>query len=247
MSVFPERLPSSAIGDTPLAVASALLLAVCGWIAGFGGVAAFQLSGSLLGVAETDAFAVLGSGVQIGFGVVAVAYLWRVEDRHRFVRVRIPTIRDLGWIAALPLGLWATSVLLGVVLPAIGLSVPTHETSRTVALLFDRPALWIVALLGLYAVAAPAEELLFRGVVQGRVRPHLGTAGVVLVSATAFALMHGVFAVFSTGSAVYSVVSTGAGGLLWGYAYERTENLAVTALNHAMMWTIPFESVFSIF
>ena len=32
-------------------------------------------------------------------------------------------------------------------------------------------------------------------------------------------------------------------GLVWGYAYERTENLLVTSVTHAMTWTQPWAVV----
>lgn len=38
-------------------------------------------------------------------------------------------------------------------------------------------------------------------------------------------------------------ISAAVPGLLWGYAYERTENLLVPAVMHAMSWTIPFSAL----
>jgi len=32
-------------------------------------------------------------------------------------------------------------------------------------------------------------------------------------------------------------------GLAWGFAYERTENLLVTAVTHAMVWTVTLHEI----
>jgi membrane protease YdiL (CAAX protease family) len=99
----------------------------------------------------------------------------------------------------------------------------------------------VVVIPGLYVFAAPVEELLYRGIVQGRLRPHLGTGGIVLISAVAFGLMHTiVFALSPPEHFAYSILSISAAGAVWAVVYERTENLAVTAVNHAMSWTVPF-------
>jgi len=213
-----------------------------------GGVLAVTVLASALGVAGTDVYAVVArSGTQIGFAVVAVAFLAVAGDRSRYVKLRWPTLEDVGWIVALPFVLLPVGAGLNVLLPAVGVPTPSasHAVEGTKAILIDRPVLWAVAIPGLYLFAAPAEELLYRGIVQGRLRPHLGTGGVILVSAVAFGLMHAVVFAFSAPEHfVYSLVSIGASGAVWAVVYERTENLAVTAVNHAMSWTVPFAALF---
>jgi membrane protease YdiL (CAAX protease family) len=230
------------------AILSTFGLTVAGGVAAFGGVLAVTVLASVLGVAGTDAYAVVArAGTQVGFAVVAVAFLAVAGDRSRYVKIRWPTPEDVGWMVALPFVLLAVGAGLNVLLPAVGVSTPSasHGVEGTKAILVDRPALWAVAIPGLYLFAAPVEELLYRGIVQGRLRPHLRTGGLVLVSAVAFGLMHAiVFALSPPEQFVYSVVSIGAFGAVWAVVYERTENLAVTAVNHAMSWTVPFAALF---
>ncbi|WP_324760944.1 CPBP family intramembrane glutamic endopeptidase [Haloarcula sp. GH36] len=244
MSVISRQ--ASAVPDRTAvwAVLSTFGLAVTGGVAAFGGILVISLLASTLGIAGTDAYAVVArSGTQVGFAVVAVVFLLVAGDRSRYVKLRWPTLEDLGWIAVLPFVLFAVSAGLTLVLPAIGISTPSasHGAEGTKALLIDRPILWVVVIPGLYVFAAPVEELLYRGIVQGRLRPHLGTGGIVLVSAVAFGLMHTiVFALSPPEHFVYSILSISAAGAVWAVVYERTENLAVTAVNHAMSWTVPF-------
>ena len=243
MSVFAERSPVVPGMATSRAVATALALAVGGGLVSFAGVILFRLAGGALGIADTDAYAVADIGVQLGFAVVAAGYLFSVDDRSRYLKLRRPTIEDVVWIVALPGISAALSVALTTGLPVLGIAVPTHNGSvGTAELLLQQPMLWAVAIPALYLFAAPVEELLYRGIVQGRLRPHLGTAGVVFVSGVAFGLMHTLMYLFASGPLAYTVISITAFGFVWAFVYERTENLAVTAVSHAMFWTVPFSA-----
>jgi hypothetical protein len=250
MSVLSEQVPAVPDRSAAWAVFSTFGLTVAGGVAAFGGILAVTVLASALGVTGTDAYAVVSrAGTQVGFAVVAVAFLAVAGDRSRYVKLRWPTLEDVGWIVALPFVLLVVSAGLTLVLSTVGVPTPpvSHEVGGTKAILLDRPVLWAVAIPGLYLFAAPTEELLYRGIVQGRLRPHLGTVGVVLVSAVAFGLMHAiVFALAAPEHFVYSVVSIGVSGAVWAVVYERTENLAVTAVNHAMSWTVPFTMLFPV-
>jgi len=93
-------------------------------------------------------------------------------------------------------------------------------------------ALWI----GVTSVflIAPAEELLFRGAVQGRLGERFGTWPSVAGASTLFAGWH---LLNFDGTALGTLLAAGVVGavsLLWGYAYERTGNFAVPVLTHGL-------------
>jgi membrane protease YdiL (CAAX protease family) len=210
-------------------------------------VIAVRAAGDILGIANTDAYTLVARvGVQLGFAVVAGGYLLVSDNWARYLKVHWPTVEDVTWIVALPGISAALSVGLGIVLPVIGVTVPAHSSAGTTDILLQQPILWAVAIPALYLFAAPVEEILYRGIIQGRLRPHLGTAGVVLVSGFSFGLMHTVTYLFASGPLAYTVISIGTFGLVWAFVYERTENLIVTAVNHAMFWTVPFSTLLPI-
>jgi len=221
-------------------------LAIGGGVVSFVGVVLFGAVGGILGITETDIYTVADIGVQLGFGVVAAGYLFVADDWSRYLKFRRPTVEDIAWILALPAISAVLSVGLTTILPVFGIAVPTHSHSSvgTSGLLLQQPMLWAVAIPALYLFAAPIEEILYRGIVQGRLRPHLGTAGVILVSGVAFGSMHALTYLFASGPIVYTIISITAFGCIWGYVYERTENLVVTAVSHAMFWTVPFSTLF---
>ena len=245
MSVLSERGPVISDMAAARAVAAALALAVGGGVVSFAGVILFRTAGGILGITDTDIYAVADVGVQLGFAVVAAGYLFVADEWSRYLKFRRPTVRDTAWILALPGISAALSVGLTTVLPVFGITVPTHTHSSvgTAELLLQRPMLWAVVIPALYLFAAPIEEILYRGIIQGRLRPHLGTAGVILTSGVAFGLMHTLTYLFASGPLVYTIVSITAFGCVWAFVYERTENLAVTAVSHAMFWTVPFSTL----
>lgn len=79
--------------------------------------------------------------------------------------------------------------------------------------------------------------------IQGRLRETMGPTGAVTFAAIIFALMH-VFIGGLEGQPVEGIVGWGvetlAGGLVFGAAYERTENLVVPSVIHATTWTLPY-------
>jgi membrane protease YdiL (CAAX protease family) len=245
MSVSSEHGPTISDMTAARAMITALTLAIGGGIVSFVGVIVFRAVGSALGVVDADAYAVADVGVQLGFAVVAAGYLFVADERSQYLKFRWPTIEDIAWIIALPGISAALSVGLATILPVLGIAVPTHTHSSTgtAELLLQRPMLWMVATPALYLFAAPIEEILYRGIVQGQLRAHFGTAGIVFVSGVAFGLMHTLTYLFASGPLVYTAISITIFGFVWAFVYERTENLVVTAVSHAMFWTVPFSTL----
>ncbi|WP_224332546.1 CPBP family intramembrane glutamic endopeptidase [Haloprofundus halobius] len=103
----------------------------------------------------------------------------------------------------------------------------------------DPTVLLALAVLSIVLVA-PAEELLFRGAIQGRLRTAYGPVAAIVLASLIFASPH-VFNYIGTPVAV--VATTGVifvTGSILGIAYERTDNLAVPILIHAAYNTTLF-------
>lgn len=250
MSLVRDRLGGTGPSRFPRVrtVVAALAITVAALAVGVVGIVVTGAVESLLGVGDTAVVRVLdGNYIQIGFAAFAVAYLlWR-GDWERYVKVRRPTVEDAGWILVIPVVFAAQSVVLPPILAAVGLPHPNPTTGNEQLALETRPLLWPVAFVGLYLFAAPAEELVYRGIVQGRLRESFDTVGVVLFGGLLFGFMHFLVGLLTWGVAlggsVYWGLSATVPGLVWGYAYERTENLAVTAVTHAMSWTIAVHEI----
>lgn len=178
--------------------------------------------GNLSGSVTFLAFAAVG---QLAFLAVGGVYVRRTGG----VTVRWPTRRDLAYVGggllaafALVLGISIAAAAAGV---APGGSVFDDPIARDPTVALGLAALSIV-------LVAPAEELLFRGAIQGRLRRAFGPTGAILGASLIFGAIH--FVNF-TGSVVGAVVGAGVvtvGGAVFGVVYERTRNLVVPILAH---------------
>lgn len=174
---------------------------------------------------------------QFGFVLVAYGYARYADLR---VRVEVPDRRDLLYIGGGLVAALAVAVGLSTLLAVLGLapgSVIEEAAIRDPTLLLGLAALSIV-------LVAPAEEFLFRGVIQGRLRRSFGPGGAIVGASLLFGSLH--LANFT--GAVWPVVAgalliTTVGGVL-GLIYERTGNLTVPIVTHGIYNTVLFGIAF---
>ncbi|WP_224269938.1 CPBP family intramembrane glutamic endopeptidase [Haloprofundus salinisoli] len=189
-----------------------------------------------LGLGVTSA-AVLVLGTipqQLAFAGIGALYARR---RLASLPIRRPDSEELRFVVGATIAAVALASGLSYALTLTDLE-PVESVIGEVAQLEPLVLLALAALS--IVLVAPAEELLFRGAIQGRLRTAYGpVAGVGLASAI-FASIH----VFNyVGSPVAVVAATGVifvTGSILGIAYERTGNLAVPILIHAAYNTTLF-------
>ena len=220
-------LPSPSGRSRALLVAAGLAFA--GVVGGLVSVLTVPALYDLVAAPESLVGRLLGRYVvQPGFGAVALLYVLTRADRTPYLRTGGFSAEAVGWLAV---GVALEPVTRTLSEVAFG---ATHAGGTPKwALLLAEPTALPAAVAVTFLVMAPAEELLYRGVVHGRLRGHFGPAGRVLTSATLFGLLH---LVLSGG--VPSFLVTGLSGLALGTAYERTDDLAVPVCMHAGFWLL---------
>ncbi len=164
---------------------------------------------------------------QLGFLAVALGYL-RFRDVP--IRIAVPTRSDLGYIIGGTV--IALAVALGLSYLLSVLEVLPDAVIEDIALV-DPTFLLALAALSVILVA-PAEELLFRGVIQGRLRTRLGPVPAIAGASLLFGAMHlanytGSVLPIIAGALLIAVV-----GSIFGIVYERTDNLSVPIAVHAI-------------
>jgi len=105
----------------------------------------------------------------------------------------------------------------------------------------------LIMLVIVFLFNAPAEEFLFRNVIQKRLYEAFSRMGAIVVTSVIFVVAHvPTYAVTITGEVapagailVPSVVLF-AGSVIFGYVYARTDNLVVPTLAHALFNGIQF-------
>jgi membrane protease YdiL (CAAX protease family) len=214
------------------ALVAAVLLVVAGVAASAVVTALAVVPVVVWGVASTSplAFALTIVGAGLGFVVTVAAYLAYRSVGVDYVGYRVPTLPDLGWIVGSYVVVLGSVMVIGFVLQVLGASPDTANQTAERGMQNPELFLWFIPLS--FLVIGPAEELLFRGVVQGRLRESFGPWVAVPVAAALFALIH-FFAL--TGGAGDRFVAVGilfVPSLVFGVAYERTRNIVVPILVH---------------
>lgn len=172
----------------------------------------------------------------VGFLAVVVGYL-AYRDVEGLVRVRLPTVRDLGWMVAGLLGLFA-----GVYLVAIAITVIGADQAQNTVVTQGRqnPDLFLVMIPITVLFVATGEELVFRGVVQGLFRRAYGAVPAVLLASVLFGVAH-YAALTGSGKLTYIAVTILL-GLVLGGIYELSDNVVVPIVVHGAYNAILFAS-----
>jgi hypothetical protein len=166
-------------------------------------------------------------GVQV-VGFVGVSLLYARRTGRRAFLVRRPTGRDALWVGGGVIAALLIAAGAGVVMTELGL-----EPTSGIADLGELDTRVFLVLIPLSVlVIAPTEELLFRGVIQGRLRESFGPVAAVVAASIFFGSIHflnfgGPLTARLAPTLAITLVS-----LLFGYAYERTGNLLVPVVMH---------------
>jgi hypothetical protein len=232
----PERLSR----DWASPVLHSVLVVVAAFVAG---IVIAILGGSLvLGTElasgqESPGFFLTTSILQfVGFGLVVLAYLeWR--SQWDLINVSWPSLRDVAWVVLGFVGLFAAVYVIGILITLLG-----QQTAENAVVTEGQqnPVLFLYMIPVTIFFVAPAEEFLFRGVVQGLFRRAYGSIVAVLAASGMFGIVHWI--ALSGGGKVTYIAVAAVLGLALGAVYERTKNIlvpiAVHGLYNALLFSI---------
>ncbi|PSQ47479.1 CPBP family intramembrane metalloprotease [Halobacteriales archaeon SW_7_65_23] len=218
-----------AIAHSLLLVAGAFLVAMV-----LGAVALELLR--TMGLTEESApvaYNLVSTAVQfVAFLAVCIGYIaW--QDCRSLVPTGRPSLRSIAVIVVGFVILVGSLSALEFLFSQLGLEPADNaavEAGR------DNPELYLFMIPLVILLNAPAEELLFRGLVQGRFRRAYGVVPGVLAASAVFGMVHFV-ALVGTGSQLVYVAIAASAGLILGAAYELTRNLLVPIVMHAL-WNV---------
>jgi len=165
----------------------------------------------------------------VAFGGVALSYL-RIRGRSlRSLGVRVPSVREVLIVAGGYATAFVAAIVGAVVVSVTGAPAGENQVSEF-ASADPTVLLWLVP--ASILLIGPGEELLFRGIVQGRLRESFDAVpGVVLASAL-FAAVHYVALTGGAGGRLVTVTVLFFPALVFGTVYELTDNLVVPSLVH---------------
>ena len=227
----------SRIPDPLLAVLVAVGLTLVAYGGGNVLVVLFALLLQPLGVELTPRYLVILSAVTIqliAFTGISLAYLRYRDMSVTDIGVRMPSLE--GWIV---LGVGFVGMIVLWLVGSIGAFVIGEwiGIERDTQMLFEiarqDPMVFFIAAALSILIIGPAEELLFRGIIQTRLRETLGVGAGITVATAIFALVH-ITGFGSLEGGLLGVSVLFLVGLVLALAYEYTGNLVVVAIMHGL-------------
>lgn len=174
---------------------------------------------------------------ELGYFGIGWLYIHRWLGRLGDI-VRIPSLRESGLILGGAFLAFVGSNVISVLLSPYISDVETGVGR----VLTEFPILLPVMIVLSIVLIGPAEELLYRGAIQGRLRRTFDGPVAILIAALLFTSVHAVGRTGSILAVALSLVPILFVGIVFGIAYERTGNVVVSMLVHgfynALLFTI---------
>ncbi|MFA9518320.1 lysostaphin resistance A-like protein [Halopenitus sp. H-Gu1] len=239
-----------------VAIVSAIGLGAGGLFLGFLLTIVGGLALTLVGIEVTPSLGIVLSLVfvqGIGCAGVALAYVNLQPDIRSVVRrrlgvpidasqfsigARIPGLREgivvvVGYVLAFA-GALAGAFTITTYQALAGTDLETG-TNQAAQIGMENPEVLLLLIPASILLIGPGEELLFRGVVQGRLREVFSPVTAIVTTSVVFAGLH--WFALTGGSATGNLVSIGVlvvPSLVFGTSYEYTDNVVVPALIHGI-------------
>lgn len=160
--------------------------------------------------------------------------------RERSFSASMPSVTDLGYVAA---GVVTAYLVFAVYVAVTTTFAPEFAHFRAVdegAVTPDSVVVGVLSIVTFSAVTVAVEEVFFRGIIQSYLQSVLGAAGAVTVASICFAWFHAWPLTFVSppfvGALAYYVVM----GIVFGLAYEMTDNLTVPFAVHGLFNAGPY-------
>lgn len=172
---------------------------------------------------------------ELGFVAAALVFLRATSRGVDFLRIRMPDARALGVVVGGTVALFVFRLVAILAAQALGLPLAGNSVTQLAEEGYLTTLLLLVPLSIL--VVGPAEELLFRGIIQRYLDDALSTAPAVVLTSVLFALVHVPTTIVATPDAVavsVTLVILFGLSLILGYLYVWTDNLVVPVLVHGL-------------
>ncbi len=181
----------------------------------------------------------------VGFFIAGAVYLWWTDRGLAYIDVSVPDLR--GWAIAVGAFIAAYGAVLLTNVVAGFLDIDQAQ-SNVLGIIGSDPTMVLIMIAIVFLFNAPAEEFLFRGIIQKRLYDAFTKFGAVLVTSAIFTLIHFPVYYFTapTTLAGISVVMIGLfiGSIIFGYSFVATDNLVVPTLAHALFNAIQFSLLY---
>lgn len=195
-----------------------------------------------LGLPETPvllALTILQFAWFVAFGLWYLRYRgYDLDSVRSYFGVEMPSLKDVGLILLTWFVMIVTAAIVGALLAQVipellGIEQTEPAENSVNQVIEQNPEIVFGAIAFMFLVVGPAEEIMFRGVVQNRIRERLSKVPGIILASFLFASVH-VLALASSDPVAISMTITVlfVTSLGLGWIYEYTGNLVVPTLLH---------------
>lgn len=170
----------------------------------------------------------------VGFALAGALYLAATDRGWSYVDLRMPTRRGWKYVLLGFVGSLAFYFVVAILVQLLGL--PSAENQVTDYIGNDQTMVLIMIVI-VFLFNAPAEEFLFRNIVQKRLYDAFTRNRAVVIASVIFALIHfPVYAFYSPSllATMVPVTVVFGGSIIFGTLYAKTDNLLVPITAHAV-------------
>ncbi|MDZ7746795.1 MAG: type II CAAX endopeptidase family protein [Halobacteriales archaeon] len=221
----------------------AIVAFLVGIVASVFALGLLQSAGITLGEGDWGYYALQTVGLQgVGFGLTSLLFL-KLQDRFDIIEIRVPTRNDVKLAILGVFGLLAVVLVLSALYTQFDVQLPETTLPGVIERQPDI-ALYLIPFTILFV--APGEELLARGVIQGRLKDVYPPGAAIVLASVVFTLGHaGNLVATPLTRALPYFAQLFVLSLVLGWLYERSENLLVVVFVHAVYNSITFLSQYA--
>ena len=177
----------------------------------------------------------------IGFPITALLYLRYRDLPLSYLDIKWPSLREVG----IAVGGWLVIIVLiyaiAIIITVTGAEPAQNQAGQTAA---ENPEFIPYLIPLVFLLNAPGEEILFRGVIQNRLREQWGPVASIVLTASMFAPAHIISLLGSLQAMAITIAVLFIPALVFGAVYEYTDNLTVPSLTHAFHNSVLFGLVY---
>jgi len=239
-----DRVPGRVVAVVVAVVLAGAGLGVGSLIGAGAGRALSALGVELSVIPGTVLSTVLLQGV--AFGGVSLLYLAsRDVSLREYVGVEAPDLE--GWMYAAAGYVLAFAAAFSLIFVVVFLLELTPAQNRVADLGQEAPGVFLVLAVLALLLIGPGEELLFRGVVQSRLRESFSAPVAIPLATAIFAGIHWSSLAGPVSGRALTVTMLFVPGLVFGITYEATDNVVVPSVIHgaynATLFTLAYASL----
>ncbi|ELY55776.1 CPBP family intramembrane glutamic endopeptidase [Natronolimnohabitans innermongolicus] len=175
----------------------------------------------------------------VGMALAGIIYLLWTDRGLGWIDLRVPTATDWKYLILGSIGSIAFLYAISIIFTLLGV---TAAESNVMDIVGEDQTMILIMIVIVFFFNAPAEEFLFRNIIQKRLYEAFSRMQAIVVTSVIFAAVHFPMYMFAETmvATMASLTVMFGGSVIFGYVYAKTDNLLVPTAAHAVLNAFQF-------